>query len=317
MGKVIHVLDHGEVELIDFMGSDQSILRAARVSTGSNPSKGEVEDRGLIRYLKRNQHWSPFEQTAFTFRMKMPIFVARQLMRHHWSWNEYSQRYSPAIDECYVPENFRVQGTKNHQGSGADFTAEYNSELRAEALSIQNETFGVYLGLLKSGVAKEQARIVIPVSNYTELYATTNLRNIFVMLGLRLHEHAQQEIRVFAEAIFSLISELPEFKHSVEAFRDDVEVDWLVQETKNALTQEQLAIYVKRKDQIDRLQRDVTKAEGQQEQVLDRLKKEFNVNTVEEADTLLAKLEAELKTADADIAGYLEDIEKLANWDDL
>ena len=128
---MVKVLDFGEVELIDRMGDDYRILQSARVSTGSSAKKGDKEDRGLIRYLYKNQHLSPFEQVQFTFRIKCPIFVARQWFRHRtFSYNEYSGRYSKMIEEMYLPENFRVQGIKNHQGSGLPISKEKNDILK-------------------------------------------------------------------------------------------------------------------------------------------------------------------------------------------
>lgn len=235
---IINVLDHGFVELIDYMGSDKHILQAARVSTGGVGSKGDKEDRGLIRYLYRNKHGTPFEQNCFTFHTKMPIFVARQFMRHRigFSFNEYSARYSEVVDDFYLPETFRVQGKKNHQGSGDDIN-DINDELN-RLLLIQYEeemnlSFDAYKWAISENVAREQARIVIPVSSYTEIYFTTNLRALFNMLTLRLHSHSQQEIKDFSEAILTILKSLPEFKWSMEIFEEDIKIDWKIQELKN------------------------------------------------------------------------------------
>jgi len=209
------------VELEDFFGSDYSILRSARVSTGGEAKKSDKEDRGLIRYLWRNQHSSPFEQTAFTFHFKLPLPIATQLIRHRtFSFNIYSQRYSEAILDCYEPKHFREQGEKNHQGSGPDITDERAMVAKRIYEDSIDKSLDTYEELLKLGVSREMARFVLPEANYTEGYFTVDLRNLFHFLQLRLHPHAQDEIRFFAEAIFTILKEIPEFKWSIEAFKD-------------------------------------------------------------------------------------------------
>ena len=226
---MIKVLDFGEVELIDRMGDDYRILQSARVSTGGSAQKGNKEDRGLIRYLYKNQHLSPFEQVQFTFRIKCPIFVARQWFRHRaFSYNEYSGRYSKMIEDMYLPEEFRVQGVKNHQGSGLPLNEEENSVLKEKFENLYKDILNLYNESLDSGVAKELARLILPVSNYTEFYFTADLRNLFHFLELRLHEHAQLEIRVFAEAIMQILKEIPELKWSIEVFEEMSEVNYLI-----------------------------------------------------------------------------------------
>lgn len=223
------VLDYGEVELIDRMGDDYRILQSARVSTGSEAQKGDKEDRGLIRYLYKNQHLSPFEQVQFTFRVKCPIFVARQWFRHRaFSYNEYSGRYSKMIDDMYLPESFRIQGVKNHQGSGELVKEEANSILQQKFKEFYESSLDLYNDTLDSGIAKELARLVVPVSNYTEFYFTADLRNLFHFLELRLHSHAQLEIRVFAEAIMQMLKEIPELKWSVEIFEEMRDINYLI-----------------------------------------------------------------------------------------
>jgi thymidylate synthase (FAD) len=209
------------VELEGFFGSDYSILRSARVSTGGSAQKGDKEDRGLIRYLWRNEHSSPFEQTVFTFHFKLPLPIATQLIRHRtFSFNIYSQRYSEAILDCYEPKSFREQGEKNHQGSGPDITDEREFAIRTSYKSAINTSLEAYNDMLKMGVSREMARFVLPEANYTEGYFTVDLRNLFHFLKLRLHEHAQDEIRLFAQAIFDILKDIPEFKWSIEAFED-------------------------------------------------------------------------------------------------
>lgn len=227
----IDVLDHGFVKLIDYMGSDQRILQAARVSTGSHPSKGEKQDRGLIRYLYKNKHTSPFEKVVLELHIRLPIFVARQWMRHRTqSYNEFSGRYSEFYFQAYTPKHWREQGEKNHQGSGNDLEPEiqtwvkqnYQTQIKADA--------NLYSQMIARGVSREMARLVIPVSQYTEFYTTINLWNLFHFLHLRLHEHAQYEIRVYAEAILSILEKLDNLKWSVEIFKEMHHLELLFQE---------------------------------------------------------------------------------------
>ncbi len=226
---MIQVLDHGEVEFIDKMGDDYRILQSARVSTGGIAKKGDKEDRGLIRYLYKNQHLSPFEQVQLTFRIKCPIFVARQWFRHRtFSFNEYSGRYSPMIDDLYMPNELRIQGVKNHQGSGEAIDSELNKELKSRIGSLYSASHILYEDLLSKGVAKEMARMATPVSNYTEFYFTVDLRNLFHFLELRLHEHAQYEIRVYAQAIMTILEEMSDLKWSVEIFKEMTEINYLI-----------------------------------------------------------------------------------------
>ena len=217
----INVLDHGSVKLVDFMGSDYSILRSARVSTGSSPSKGDEKDRQLIRYLFINQHSTPFEFAQFHFYVKCPIFVARQWFRTRTaSYNEASARYKEFEPEAYVPESWRIQDTKNKQSSkNMDDVA-----LEAKADDLIDNSFdiayGAYNEMLEDGIAKEQARIVMPVAQYTEFYFSINLRNLLHFLELRLSPHAQYEIRVYAEAILQLLKDTNKFNWTVEVFEE-------------------------------------------------------------------------------------------------
>ncbi len=170
----------------------------------------------------RNLHTSPFEKCVFEFHIKCPIFVARQWLRHRTaSINETSARYSEMPDEFYEPEFLRGQSASNRQGSSSD-TIEFIGDHPARALIRDHDTnaYELYQTLLKSGVAREQARMVLPVNLYTEFYWTMNLWNLFHFLHLRLDTHAQYEIRVFAEAIVSLIKENCDLKFAMEAFDD-------------------------------------------------------------------------------------------------
>ncbi|AYJ74707.1 FAD-dependent thymidylate synthase [Thermus phage phiFa] len=187
---------------------DAQIVRAARVSYGKG-TKTIREDEKLIRYLLKHEHWSPFEMVEFKFHVKAPIFVARQWFRHRTaSVNEVSARYSVVEDEYYVPEYWRLQDTKNKQGSVGrldELTNAYATDAYTEAVEM---AFKAYEALLNAGVAREMARMVLPVSVYTQFYWKQDLRNLLHFLRLRLDPHAQWEIRQYAEAILQLIEPL-------------------------------------------------------------------------------------------------------------
>ncbi len=223
-------LDHGFVELIDMMGDDYRILQSARVSTGGVGTTKEKADRGLIRYLYKNKHMSPFEQVVFTFHAKVPNFVMKQFLRHRtFSFNEYSQRYSKIIMDFYTPEDWRIQGTTNHQGSGDTFEPFENFNIALEYEEAMDLALYDYEVMINRGVAKEMARMVVPSSIYTEFYFTADLRNLLHMLSLRCHEHAQYEIKVFAEAILSILEEKDELKWTMEIYKEMTALDWKVQ----------------------------------------------------------------------------------------
>jgi thymidylate synthase (FAD) len=210
--KMIGVLDHGEIELVDHMGDDNSIVRAARVSHAANMKTGEdsAADFKLVDYLYRNGHTSPFEHVIFTFRVKAPIFVFRQWHRHRtWSFNEVSARYTELPEEFYVPEpdNIGAQDAVNHQSrimdNGADDQRAY--EVRRIMRQQNQAAFMAYGDLLKAGVARELARTVLPVATYSEMYATIDLHNLLKFISERIAEGAQYEIRVYAQAMLSVI----------------------------------------------------------------------------------------------------------------
>jgi thymidylate synthase (FAD) len=219
--EAINVLDHGLVRLVDSMGSDLSIVRAARVSYDAEWRAGEDEgkDAKLINYLMRNKHTSPFESVTFTFEVKAPIFVLRQWHRHRtWSFNEVSARYAELPEEYYVPEleQITTQSTDNKQMRTA--TEHPNAGFIAEALTQRAaDAFHTYKLLLADGCPRELARSILPVSTYSHMFATVDLHNLFHFLRLRLHEHAQYEIRVYAEAMLELIR--PVCPVAVAAFR--------------------------------------------------------------------------------------------------
>ena len=223
LGKRIDCLDKGFVRLIDVMGDDAAIVQAARVSYGSGTKK-VLEDRGLIRYLLRHAHTTPFEMVEFKFHVKLPIFVARQWIRHRTAnVNEYSGRYSEMKDEFYTPHpnDIRPQSVANKQGRSDETLPEGMAEQAANAFkSGQDEAYAQYQEFLEQGIAREIARINLPVSNYTEWYWKIDLHNLFHFLRLRIDAHAHYEIRVFAEAIAELVQ--PFVPYAWEAFEDYV-----------------------------------------------------------------------------------------------
>lgn len=205
----IDVLDHGFVRLVDSMGCDLSVVRAARVSYDAAWRAGEDEgsDARLIRYLWKNRHTSPFEAVEFQFEVKAPIFVFRQWHRHRtWSFNELSARYRELPEEFYVPDpaNVGVQSSTNKQGR--DLAAE-RTDREVDALMIRDHAghaFELYRDLLARDWPRELARSVLPVSTYSHMFAKVDLRNLLHFLDLRCHRHAQHEIRVYAEAMLQL-----------------------------------------------------------------------------------------------------------------
>jgi thymidylate synthase (FAD) len=215
------VLDHGFVRLVDYMGDDNAIVQAARVSYGAG-TKSLSSDRQLIRYLMRHRHTTPFEMCEIKFHVKLPIFVARQWIRHRTAnVNEISGRYSEMVDEFYVPEleQIRPQSLVNKQGrSESAFEATEAQEIQAQLQQTQKELYTEYKDSLDKNLARELARINLPLSLYTEWYWKIDLHNLFHFLHLRLDAHAQYEIRVFAEAMATITKEL--FPIAYEAFED-------------------------------------------------------------------------------------------------
>ena len=203
LDQEIKVLDKGFVRLVDYMGGDARIVQSARVSYGEG-TKTVRQDRGLIHYLLRHAHTSPFEQVQLTFHAKMPIFVARQWVRHRTArLNEISGRYSVMRDEFYVPapENVCAQSDSNKQGRAEALPLEEALAVIAGLEREQRETYANYEKLLERGVARELARVNLPNSLYTEWYWQIDLHNLFHFLRLRMDAHAQYEIRVYAEAM--------------------------------------------------------------------------------------------------------------------
>ena len=219
LGVKIPCLDRGFVYLVDYMGGDASIVQAARVSYGIG-TKTVNEDRGLIRYLLRHQHTTPFEMVELKFHVKMPIFVARQWIRHRTAnVNEYSARYSVVRDRFYHPsaENVRKQSASNRQGGDEPMDPVTAKEF-LDYLDDIERGYAKYEQFLEKGVAREIARIALPASVYTEWYWKIDLHNLFHFLSLRMDAHAQQEIRDYADAMFALVQ--PIVPIAAEAFLD-------------------------------------------------------------------------------------------------
>ena len=207
LGREYRVLDKGFVRLVDYLGGDARIVQAARVSYQGG-TKTVREDAALIDYLVRHKHTSPLEQVVLTFHLKMPIFVARQWLRHRTArLNEISGRYSVMRDEFYLPDasEVRRQSVVNKQGRSDD---EVPGELQERTLELlktgQADAYAGYRELLDEDVARELARINLPLSLYTEMYWQIDLHNLFHFLRLRLDAHAQFEIRAYAEVMAQL-----------------------------------------------------------------------------------------------------------------
>ncbi len=217
----VPLLDHGFVRVIDYMGDDAAVVQAARVSYGRGTRKVS-EDAGLIRYLMRHHHTTPFEMCEIKFHVKLPIFVARQWIRHRTAnVNEYSARYSILDREFYIPapEHLALQSTTNRQGRGAvlegDAAAAVLALLRSDAARSHDD----YTTLLEThGLARELARINLTLNSYTQWYWKSDLYNLLHFLALRSDAHAQYEIRVYAEAMLAMAQAwVPQ---TVAAFRD-------------------------------------------------------------------------------------------------
>ena len=218
----IKCLDKGFVRLVDSMGGDDAIVQAARVSYGQGTSRVS-QDRGLIRYLMRHRHTTPFEMVEFKFHCKMPIFVARQWVRHRTAnINEYSLRYSEARDEFYTPdpEHIQFQSAMNKQGRMGDVPVEMKQKVLDYFNEISERSFAMYTELNEAGVARELARAILPVNLYTEWYWKNDLHNLLHFVGLRSDSHAQYEIRVFSDAMAESVKAVAPF--AWEAYQDYV-----------------------------------------------------------------------------------------------
>jgi len=206
LDKEFPVLNKGFIRLVDYMGGDSRIAEAARVSYNSN--KTIRDNEALIDYLFRNGHTSPFEQVVMVFHIKMPLFVARQWIRHRTArMNEVSSRYSLMKEEFYVPqsEDIKTQDEKNKQASSkTSLPKEVADDIVLEFQKGQEASYFSYASFIKKGVAREMARINLPLSLYTEMYWQIDLHNLFHFLHLRLSSHAQKEIREYANVILSI-----------------------------------------------------------------------------------------------------------------
>lgn len=220
LGERYRVLDHGFVALVDYMGNDDAVVQAARVSYGKG-TKTVSEDRGLIRYLMRHQHTTPLEMVEFKWHVAMPIFVARQWIRHRTAnVNEVSFRYSKPRDKFYIPkpDAINVQSPVNKQGRGERVSPEQAQRV-IELIRGQGERgMESYEEMTRNDVARELARIGLPVNLYTEWYWKNDLHNTLRFLSLRLHPHAQKEIRDYAGAMAAIVQRATPL--TWEAFED-------------------------------------------------------------------------------------------------
>lgn len=205
--KEIPVLDHGYVRLIDYMGGDLSVVRAARVSYDADWRAGENEksDIKLINFLWKNKHTTPFEAVTFTFEIKAPIFIFRQWHRHRtWSYNEVSARYTELPCEYYVPKKEHV-GEQSSTNKQARIVSERDELIPSIIDASCSAAFEAYKTLLEYKVPRELARSVLPVATYSHMFATVNLLNLLKFLTLRLDAHAQYEIQQYAGALLKII----------------------------------------------------------------------------------------------------------------
>ena len=225
----IHIGTSGFVRLVDTMPTataespnlDSAVVQAARISTGQG-TKDPVADKNLIRYLMRNKHTSPFEMVEFKFHLKMPLFVARQWMRHRMaSINEYSGRYAEVPDDCWMPDPYdiRMQSSVNKQSSDPITTySEDAGEFSGQFKNIYDKSYKAYAKAVDRGLAREQARTILPQAMYTEFYWKIDLHNLLHFVKLRADKHAQLEIQEYAKAVYSLVK--PLVPACCEAFED-------------------------------------------------------------------------------------------------
>lgn len=227
LGHAFDVLDHGFVRIIDYMGDDSAVVQAARVSYGTG-TKEVSDDRGLIRYLMRHYHSTPFEMCEIKLHVKLPVFVARQWIRHRTAnVNEYSARYSILDREFYIPEpeQMAMQATDNKQGRAEVLDAEKAREIQEWLIRDSTKAYDGYIDVSKPvadggeyGLARELARMNLPVNIYTQWYWKVDLHNLLHFLRLRADPHAQWEIRQYANVICELVKQW--VPHTFEAFED-------------------------------------------------------------------------------------------------
>ena len=219
----IRVLDHGFVRLDAAMADDLSVVYSARVSFGRRKEVMDASDEGLVRFLMRDRHGTPFEHNAFRFHIRAPIFVVREWMRHRvGSFNEFSMRYAKATSDFYVPEadDVRSQVGKPGAYSFEPVDAELAEQTREELQAVYDQAFETYERLVEQGVARELARSVIPVGAYTEFFWTINARSLMNFVSLRAAETAQREIRRYAEACEQFLAEKMPITHAAFVAND-------------------------------------------------------------------------------------------------
>jgi thymidylate synthase (FAD) len=215
--NTIRVLDHGFVRLDDAMADDLSVVNGARVSFARHKAEMDDSDEGLIRFLMRDRHGSPFEHNAFRFHIRCPIFVAREWFRHRiGSFNEFSMRYAKATDDFYIPEpeDVRTQVGKPGAYRFEQVDPELAEETREELETVYRDAYAAYERLVEKGVARELARSVIPVGAYTQFYWTVNARALMNFVSLRNAEFAQREIRRYAEAVEAFFAQKMPVTHA-------------------------------------------------------------------------------------------------------
>ncbi len=220
LGQRFDVLDHGFIRVIDYMGDDSAVVQAARVSYGEG-TKTLREDRGLIRYLMRHRHSTPFEMCELKLHVKLPIFVARQWIRHRMAnVNEASARYSVMAREFYLPapEAVALQAADNKQGRGAAVDLHTAAAFIEVLTNVCVQARTDYDGALDAGIARELARAGLTLNTYTEWYWKIDLHNLLHFLALRMDAHAQLEIRAYADVIGGIVAQW--VPHSWEAFED-------------------------------------------------------------------------------------------------
>jgi thymidylate synthase (FAD) len=220
---MIRVLDHGFVRLDDAMANDLSVVNGARVSFARHKEEMDESDAGLIRFLMRDRHGTPFEHNSFRFHIRTPIFVAREWFRHRiGSFNEFSMRYAKATDEFYVPapEDVRSQVGKPGSYSFEQVSPEIAEQTREELQAVYETAYDTYQRLVDLGVARELARCVLPVGAYTEFYWTVNARSLMNFISLRAAETAQREIRRYAEACELFLAEKMPITHAAFVAND-------------------------------------------------------------------------------------------------
>jgi thymidylate synthase (FAD) len=221
----IPVLDHGFVRLDAAMASDLSVVNAARVSFARHKEAMDESDEGLIRFLMREQHATPFEHSVFRFHVRAPIFVVREWVRHRWSsFNEFSMRYAKATEDFYVPEpeDVRTQVGKPGSYSFEPVEPDVADAARDELRAVYDSAFAAYERLMELGVARELARLVMPVGAYTEFYWTVNARSLMNFVSLRAAETAQREIRRYADACEHFFAEAMPVTHAAFVTLDRV-----------------------------------------------------------------------------------------------